>query len=272
MATTVTIGEFSRLTYLSVKTLHHYHEVGLLEPASIDVGSGYRRYDLDQVGQAHLIRRLRDLNMPVAQVREVVSAPNQETSDAALKAHLTRMETELERTRDVVASLRLLLSPGPALAVDYRTVPDLPALAVSAIVSIDDIFEWSDETFGRLAMAAGRLGIEASGPAGATYAREFFEDDAGEVVAFLPVPAATGEPTGDAAVTRLELPGGRFAVTEHVGLFDDFDRTYGALGSHVARNDEGLPDPIRERYLVGSDETDHPSEHRTEICWPLRSA
>ena len=36
MTASVTIGEFSRLTHLSVKTLHHYHDVGLLTPAGID--------------------------------------------------------------------------------------------------------------------------------------------------------------------------------------------------------------------------------------------
>jgi hypothetical protein len=41
---TLTIGEFSRVTHLSVKTLRHYHEVGLLEPVHVDPGTGYRRY------------------------------------------------------------------------------------------------------------------------------------------------------------------------------------------------------------------------------------
>ena len=51
----VSIGEFARLTYLSVKTLRYYHEVALLEPVAVDAGSGYRRCSVDQVAQAHLI-------------------------------------------------------------------------------------------------------------------------------------------------------------------------------------------------------------------------
>jgi len=45
---TVPIGEFSKLTHLSVKALRHYHAIGLLEPAAIDTESSYRRYDTDQ--------------------------------------------------------------------------------------------------------------------------------------------------------------------------------------------------------------------------------
>lgn len=57
MPGTLTIGEFSRVTHLSVKTLRHYHEVGLLEPVHVDPGTGYRRYTTAQVPTAQVIRR-----------------------------------------------------------------------------------------------------------------------------------------------------------------------------------------------------------------------
>lgn len=49
MATLLTIGDFSRMTHLSVKALRHYHDVGVLEPAAIDQFTGYRSYDVAQV-------------------------------------------------------------------------------------------------------------------------------------------------------------------------------------------------------------------------------
>ena len=52
MTTAIGIGDFARMTLLSVKALRHYHEVGLLTPAAIDPASGYRRYDLSQVATA----------------------------------------------------------------------------------------------------------------------------------------------------------------------------------------------------------------------------
>src|SRR6478609_934527 len=76
MQTLVTIGQFSRLTHLTVTTLRHYHEVGLLTPVRIDA-SGYRRYGVDQVQQAQLVRRLRQLDMPVPDVAAVLAAPNE---------------------------------------------------------------------------------------------------------------------------------------------------------------------------------------------------
>ena len=68
MTAGLTVGDFSRITHLSVKTLRHYHEVGLLEPATVNPGTGYRYYSAAQVPTAQVIRRLRDLEMPFAGV------------------------------------------------------------------------------------------------------------------------------------------------------------------------------------------------------------
>ena len=78
MSGRVTIGDFSRASHLSIKTLRHYHEVGLLEPAEVDPGNGYRYYAEAQIPQAQVIRRLRGLQMPVAEVRAVLSASGAE--------------------------------------------------------------------------------------------------------------------------------------------------------------------------------------------------
>jgi DNA-binding transcriptional MerR regulator len=52
---TLTIGDFSRATHLSVKMLRHYHDIGLLEPAGVDPYTGYRRYGTAQIFEtAHL--------------------------------------------------------------------------------------------------------------------------------------------------------------------------------------------------------------------------
>ena len=47
----LTIGDFSRMTFLTVKALRHYHDVGLLEPARTDPSSGYRYYRPEQVAR-----------------------------------------------------------------------------------------------------------------------------------------------------------------------------------------------------------------------------
>jgi effector-binding domain-containing protein len=105
----------------------------------------------------------------------------------------------------------------------------------------------------------------ARGPPGALYAGNFFEDEVGDVTAFVPVAAAAG-PRGP---RRTEIAGGEFAVAVHAGSFADLDRAYAALGTVVAERAIGLDAPIREHYLVSPLETADESRHRTEVCWPV---
>ena len=131
MTVLLTIGEFSRMTHLSVKALRHYHDVGLLAPADVDPASGYRLYTTAQVPTAQMIRRFRELEMPLEQVRAVLEAPDVDARNAAISEHLTRMEHRLEETQATVASLRVLLEdswlPG---AVEFRSVGAAPSLAI----------------------------------------------------------------------------------------------------------------------------------------------
>ena len=76
------------MTHLSVKALRLYHELGLLAPAAVDRQSGYRYYEADQVPIAQVIRRFRDLEMPVEHLKAVLAAPDIATRNALVVEHL----------------------------------------------------------------------------------------------------------------------------------------------------------------------------------------
>src|SRR3984893_12776514 len=117
MATSFSIGDFSRATHLTVKTLRHYHETGLLLPASVDPHTGYRRYTAEQISLAQIIRRFRSLDMPVGEIHTVLATSDLGVRNELIATHLRRLEAELSRTQDAVASLRdILESP----AKDHR--------------------------------------------------------------------------------------------------------------------------------------------------------
>src|SRR5215471_4867136 len=103
------IGDFSRMTHLSIKALRHYHDLGLLEPADIDPSSGYRFYTPDQIVAAQVIRRFRDLGMPLEEIKDVLQAPDVTVRNDLIVAHLRRMEAHLSHTQSTVDSLRSLL-------------------------------------------------------------------------------------------------------------------------------------------------------------------
>ena len=161
----MSIGDFARMTFLSVKALRHYHEVGLLRPAEIDQATGYRRYELAQVPTAQVIRRLRELDMSLDDVRTVIEAPDVRARNEAISAHLQRMEVDLEQTRATVQSLRLLLdekSP-PAIAVEYRAVGPSETLAIRDQVASADMFDWLEVALTELRAALAESGAHRSG-------------------------------------------------------------------------------------------------------------
>src|SRR3954465_13165897 len=188
MTVLITIGEFSRMTHLSVKALRHYHDLGVLEPAAVDPSSGYRLYTGAQVPTAQLIRRFRDLEMPLDEVREVLRAPDLAARNAAIAAHLARMEQRLEETQATVASLRGLLEDTfVAGDVEFRSVGATSAFAVRERVSFDGCERWLAVAFEELSAALGAAEVTPAGPGAALYPPEFFEVEAGDVTAFVPV-------------------------------------------------------------------------------------
>jgi DNA-binding transcriptional MerR regulator len=202
MTILLTIGDFSRMTHLSVKALRHYHDVGLLEPAEVDGASGYRLYEASQVPIAQVIRRFRDLGMPVDEVKSVLAAPDVTTRNQVIVAHLERMEQQLQETQATVASLRAVLdAPRAPAPVEYRSVGPTPALAI----------------------------VERA----------------------------------------YELPAIELAIMLHEGSYDDLDRTYGALGTHVAARAIGVEGPVRELYVVSPFHVQDPADLRTELGWPV---
>ncbi len=193
MATMLTIGDFSRMTHLSVKALRHYHDMGVLEPAAVDPFTGYRSYDTSQVGSAQVIRRLRDLGMPLDSIAAVLAAPDLEARNREIAAHLTRMERQLEQTQASVAALRALLT-GPAVrpAIELRTIAAVTALAVREVVDAAELNDWGSEAFDALAAALAAAGLTAAGPYGGLFDGDFFELERSEVTAFVPVTSETG--------------------------------------------------------------------------------
>lgn len=263
----LTIGAFSRLTHLSVKTLRYYHEVGLLEPAVIDPDSGYRYYRPGQAHSAHLVRRFRDLGLPVADVKAVLAAPDLTARDTILAGHLDRMREQLRQTEAAVDSLRRMLEGGAAgVAIEERVLEGGPTVSAAADLVRKDVVTWWWDAFARLRKIAAKAGLEQAGPVGGLFDDELFTQDAGHVRVYLPVRES---PALDGTGARWELPAGRFAVALHEGAHGDVDRAYAALGTYAAANGRDGSGPVRERYLANPLDTPDVTQWRTEVCWPL---
>ncbi len=261
------IGDFSRATHLSVKTLRHYHDVGLLEPAEVDLETGYRRYTVGQIQQAQIIRRFRDLEMPLEEIHAVLAAPDLRTRDSLIAAHLTRMEAALARTQQAVASLRELLDCGTRPAeVGLRRVTATPVAAISEVIDVASALAWYQGALGELHGTLAAQGLHAAGPSGGLYSTELFAEGRGKATVFVPCEDAV-EAMG--RVASETVPPVDLATLVHSGPHTDIDRSYGALAAHVAAHEMTMDGPVREYYLVGPGGTADDTAWRTEIGWPV---
>ena len=248
MTSSLAIGDFARATHLSVKTLRHYHQLGLLTPAEVDPGSSYRRYSVDQIPTAQVIRRFRDLDMPLEQIGAVLDAPDVEARNTLIAAHLSRLEEGLVETQSAVASLRdLLQGPSPALPIEHRSEPNLETAAITETVSLSDLGPWFEGALGELCSTLAARSTAPAGPPGGVITNDFFSGERGEITIFVPIVGAI-RPVG--RVEARSLPAVELATIVHVGPHTDIDRSYGALASHVSEHALGVDGPIRSD-LVG---------------------
>src|SRR4051794_407842 len=108
------IGELARATGLTVRTLHHYDEIGLLVPSE-RTQAGYRLYGEDDVRRLYEIRALRDLGIPLGEIPDALEGDVRDT----IARHLERVEQDLERQRRLRSLLQRILDADQASGHDY---------------------------------------------------------------------------------------------------------------------------------------------------------
>lgn len=267
MAALLSIGDFSRATQLSIKTLRKYHESGLLDPTWVDPSSGYRYYSVEQISTAQLIRRFRSLEMPLVDIRSVLSTPDLKTRNELIAAHLRRLEDTLAKTQGAVASLRNLLSPAIATPkIELRSIPATAAACIADVVDVQDALAWFQGAIGELNATFKARKSALAGPAGGVFSNSLFSEGKGDAMIFFPTEAEI-VPMG--RIKRTTINAAEVAVIKHFGSHDNVDLAYGALGAHVAQHALAVVEPIREYYVVGPQHTDDEEQWLTEVAWPI---
>lgn len=89
------IGEFSKLSRISVRMLRHYDEIGLLNPAQTDRFTDYRYYREDQLPVASRITALEEMGFRLAEVRELLALwDDREALERSLSAQRLRLRKD----------------------------------------------------------------------------------------------------------------------------------------------------------------------------------
>ncbi|MBN1535744.1 MAG: MerR family transcriptional regulator [Anaerolineales bacterium] len=242
------IGDFARISQVTVQTLRYYDDLGLLHPADVDNLTGYRYYDIDQLPHLHRILALKDLGFSLEQITRLMQG---DLSPAELRGMLTLKQSELrnqvqeqlDRMERLEARLRLIEQENHPLTYEVLLKP-VAAFSVASVRRIipsywDEGPLWVD-LFNQLEKA----GVEPVNPCLSVYHACEPEIDA-EVCA--PVALQPGE-RDDLHIHTLPAVE-TMAFTIHCGPFTGLAGAYAALLKWVDANDYHIAGPDREIYL-----------------------
>lgn len=264
----VSIGVFAQRSRLSLKALRLYDRLGLLAPDHVDQDSGYRWYRESQLTTARLVAQLRRLDMPLAQVDQVLSAPG---PLAAELIDWEAVERRIASQRELAAHLRIELSGEegsyPMFDIHQREVPEQLVLTEQRHVHVAELPGWLRAAMDRLDEAAQARG----GLAGSwfvVYYGEVDEDSDGPVEVCAPInPAHAGsvdtsmrwEPAHREAYVRL-----RKAQVEHPQILSAYDAVEQWISSQ-GLTDAGYP---REVYFTDFDPAG-PTDEVCDVAYPI---
>jgi DNA-binding transcriptional MerR regulator len=268
----IRIGDFARLSQVTITTLRHYDELGLLAPASVDPATGYRYYSVSQLPRLNRILSLRDLGFSLEQIGEALAeGVNLEQLRGMLKLRRAEVEQRLaedgERLARIEARLRQIEEENtvPDYEVVLKKVP--PFLVASRRISIpsnDQVPQYLDRAYREVFAHLQAVGARQSGAHLSlwhTTAETLADEDAEAVV-----PIDRGGPSGE-TVRVYELPETQVASVVHHGDFSQFQRGHAALLSWIEAHGYSIVGPFREIYL--EHDQDDLGNSTTEIQYPV---
>jgi len=270
------IGEFARLGGVSVRTLRHYDEIGLLRPGKVDPQNGYRGYSAAQLGRLNRIMALKELGLTLVQARRLLDGVTLEELRGMLILRRAQLEHELEQHTSqllgIEARLRHIAKEG-AMPADDIVVKKVPAMGVVVIAghapgfgadNIVPVVNQLDEQFDQLRI---RDLVQEAGP----YLVFYDYGEGRDVTVHLALPVAA--PPGDlpAPAQYRILPEIEAAVAVRNGRAASiFPMVYDDLVRWIEeRGYQAVPGPGREVWVHEVDDIADVAQQVFEIQLPF---
>jgi DNA-binding transcriptional MerR regulator len=263
-----TIGRFAQLTGLTVRALRLYDTLGLLRPAHVDGQSGYRYYGSEQFPDARWIALLRQVDMPLEDIRLFLAGGSDR--ERALASHRERLRGRAADTATSLGRLAQLMEEH-TMSVDsfaVKTIPDLHVLAISGRWPQEDLPRIIPPAIGELFAARETQGRAV---AGAPYLVCSAPNDEGVVLGEIGLPI--DQPgVADGRSAPAVLRGAEVAACYYRGPYHELCTGYRELWAWIEDQRLEPAGNPREIYLTSPAEVPDPANYLTELVWPVRRA
>jgi len=252
------------MTRLSIKALRLYDQLDLLQPRHVDSQSGYRYYEADQLPRARMIRSMRDMDMPLAAIRQALAAlySSPEQAEALVREYASMRERQVERilaqVQQVIQIIHQETNP-MTLEVNVKTVASQQVISITRHVKVNKLDETIQKSLETLRAFAGEKQTEA--PFG-IYHGSISEQEDGPIEICLPITEGV-KAKGDVQVKTLE--GGNAASVTMLGAQCDFPAilgAYDAAADWIQKNGYQMGEAPREVWHSTSG-----TDAKMEIVW-----
>lgn len=267
------IGDFSKLSRISIRMLRHYDEIGLLTPQNTDVFTGYRYYAEDQLPIAGKIASLKDMGFALADITEVLKKYNDPRAmNAFLSERREKVRAEAEETK------RRLLLLDTAIerlrkddtAMNYSvTLKTIPERYVASVRMTIPSYEHEHILWETMQKETAPFKMQ-------------FDDNCFSVAIF----HDEGYKESDVDVEIQVMVKGKYQDTEHVifktapaveiasatykGGYEQLTPVNHSVANWVNDNGYEFNGPMFCIYHVSPAQTSDPNELVTEVCYPVK--
>ncbi len=263
------IGEFSKLSRVSIRMLRHYDDIGLLKPAAIDEFTGYRYYREDQLFVMARITTLKDMGFALADIVRILEIyDDKEKLDTFLLARQKELadlsrETEYKMMLLDTARKRLRKEQSMSFNVTVKTIPERYVASVHMMIP-----HYEDE-----GMAWGMLG-ECKEPlvpaepclAAAEFLDKEYKEENVEVIVWMTV---KGTYQDTEHVKFKTLPPVKVASCIIKGSYSQMGDATATVVSWIGANGYHVCGPMFNIYHVGPVQSQNPDDFVTEVCFPV---
>jgi DNA-binding transcriptional MerR regulator len=243
------IGEFSLITSLSIKSLRLYHEKGVLVPAEVDSSSGYRYYNAANYETAKSIKILREFDFSLAEIKSLLAECDDESDMLAqLEEKLRHLESKIDRYQDISRSIETILKFERECAMEKGRQFEVEESELDTILIAGHRMRGRYEEVGKgLGFICKKMGRHANGkPMTLYFDSEYKEEDAD----FEPcVPVRKGKSVEGISVR--ELAGGKCVSLIHKGPYEMLRDSYRKIFAYINEKGYKTRIPTREVYRKG---------------------
>ena len=267
------IGEFSKLSRISIRMLRHYDELGLLTPAETDKFSGYRYYNEQQLVIAARITALKDMGFGLAAIGDIV---NNCRDEKMFEEYLQRKLSELNEQLDIVNSRIRLIETArerfgkDGLSMNYDVVlKNLPERYVASVHKVIPSYEHEGMLWDILCRETDDIKLVNAEHCICSvifYDGEYKESDV-DVEAQKTV---IGSYVDTENVKFKTMPPVTFASATYKGGYEKINEVNIAVANWIKDNGYEMDGFAFNIYHVNPHDTNDPNEFVTEVCYPVK--